>query len=135
MMAKLLTLSAALLLLGSIPKEEAGELIEQAPLDGSWELVSITSDSRTLLHTGYVLQVAKAKITWLHRGNSAGIQQDFLPSTDGQARFTWAGLHGIYAVNGNTLTLAMTLANDPWPQGFDAKTGAKYIYLLKRAKK
>lgn len=148
MMAKLLTLCAALLLLGSIPKEEPGAIVQQPSLEGPWKLVSISYGAQKYTYTAYVFDVAKGKLTVLrngrpdhqvilpslHNGRPAGIHQYMLPSTGGKPRIIWGSMHGLFAVNGDSLIFALASSSDPWPEGIDAKSGAKIICHFKRAK-
>lgn len=128
MPTKLVT-AATLLLLGSIPKEEPGAIVRAPALEGRWDLVSIATGNILHPYANYFMNFTAGKVQFPGATLPYKVDRSTFPP-----RVSWEPMHGLYAIKGDTLMLYMSHQTAKWPTGFDAQSGAQYIYLLKRAR-
>lgn len=132
-MAASLLVTLALVLPGSIPKEEPGALA-QDHLEGSWDFVSLDIGVGAHSKGNFVLQITGDRLVFRFRdGKLNSTVPCTFDTTACPPRISWAHMHGIYSLNGDTFIMAMSSLVDPWPTGFKAGSGT-YVYVFKRLK-
>lgn len=111
----------AILVLGSVPREEPGTL-EVATLEGTW--VEATS-------TWYFRDGA---LRIINKGSPQPILYKYqLGSKAGFATIDIGAFHGIWKIDGDTLKVAFSLKDQSLPTGFQSQPGTRiYSYSLRR---
>lgn len=133
MKTKLLTCVAAMLLVGSLPMEEPGELADNS-LEGSWDNVSFTSDGtnfRKLAGTNWAFHNGTGTV--MVDGKLSGRYPYTIDQAYSPPRVTWGqSIHAIYAVEGDTLHICLC-TDKRWPSQLRT-TGGFWLYRFSRRK-
>lgn len=130
-MVRILAGLTAILLLGSIPKEEP-EALARLPLEGSWTFVSVDFGAGADTKGDYVMQITGDQLVLRSREGKVTYACAF-DHTASPPRISWGKMRGIYSVIDGTLTMAMNNRDDPWPTGFKPR-GGTCVYVFKRPK-
>lgn len=132
MKAKLLTIAAAFLLVGALPKEEPALLVDNS-IEGSWDLVSFTRDGRsfeTLLRPNWTFRNGIGTV--FVDGKEYGPARPYTVDLSRiPARLTWGTIHAIFAIEGDTMIYCISSTDDRWPSQFSTD-GGFWVYRWKR---
>jgi uncharacterized protein (TIGR03067 family) len=122
----------------------AGAADDKKPLEGKWTIESVTRDGKaddslkgaTRVHDGdkYTITPAKDSKAAVTDGTfTVDADKKTIDMKPSSGNFKGKTLHGIYKLDGDTLTVAFAEAERP--TGFESKEGSKVVVaVMKKAK-